>query len=341
MVAAIRFWEPLVWHRCELRGGAGKNRSDLACPLRHLTAPLPKPASGQLSFSGRLLGGRPWVWHPGKGPNNALLPRGADWCHTTIVADLKLTRAERRLDELLRLVDVPVDGMSGPEMVPVGLAMRSQDLYRGFKHSLSGAPLVTAAAILRSIVDLAILAAWLEQDPEGRIECWFAEDDRMSMIAVDAVVELSERRGRKRPNSYTDEERAELLAGFEEIRPIARAAGIPLRKPSLMPTTYEMAAAIPTAWELYLAFRVFSPWVHASGRSFASDELEQRKDGTHLKRGFPFPKEALRGMAATSMLYLMACTSRQIGLGWEAECDALRADLAVWTPETKKVQFSV
>lgn len=257
------------------------------------------------------------------------------------MADPKLMRAERRLDEFLKRVDLPVDGMDGPAMVPVGLAMRGHDLYRGFKHSLSGAPLVTAAAILRSIVDLAILAAWLEQDPAGRVECWFAEDDRLSLIGVDAVVALNTRRGRSRANPISEAERAELAAGFEEFRPVARAAGVPLGKTSLLPTVHDMAAAVPTAWELYLAFRVFSPWVHASGRSFASDRLEGRADGTHLKRVFPIPKDGLRGMAATTMLYLLACVSRQIGLGWEAECDSLRLGLALWTDDTERVEYPV
>lgn len=257
------------------------------------------------------------------------------------MADQKLKRGEQRLDQWLREVNVPVDGMTGPQMVPVGLAMRGRDLYRGFKHSLSGAPLVTAAAILRSIVDLTILTAWLERDPEGRIECWFAEDDRLSLIGLDAVIELNERRGRTRANPYGDQERAELLAGFDELRPIARKAGVPLGKTSLLPTMFEMAADVPTAWELYVAFRVFSPWVHAAGRSFAQDGLEARRDGTHLKQGFPFPKDSLRGMALTSMLYLLACFSRQIGLGWEAECDAIRIDLATWGQETEHVEYPV
>jgi hypothetical protein len=257
------------------------------------------------------------------------------------MADLKLTRAERRLDELLRLVDIPVDGMEGPAMVPVGLAMRGHDLYRGFKHSLSGAPLATAAAILRSIIDLVILAAWLEQDLEGRVECWFAEDDRLTLVGVDEVVELNLRRGRTMPNPISKEERTELAAGFDELRPYARDAGVLLGKTSLLPTVHDMAAAVPTAWELYLAFRVFSPWVHASGRSFAGDGLEARADGTHLKRAFPIPKNGLRGMAATPMLYLLACVSRQLGLGWEAECDALRLDLAVWTEDTDRIKYPV
>lgn len=84
-----------------------------------------------------------------------------------------------------------------------------------------------------------------------------------------------------------------------------------------------------------------SPWVHASGRSFAQDRLDRRPDGQHLKRGFPFPKDAMRGMAVTATLYLFACVSRQVGLGWEDECDALRIDLAVWGPESEHVEYPV
>ncbi|MGH2445828.1 MAG: hypothetical protein ACRDGD_07295 [Candidatus Limnocylindria bacterium] len=100
------------------------------------------------------------------------------------MAELAVRRAEKRLDEWLRQVDRPVDGLAGTQMVPIALAMRARDLFRGYRHCLSGPSLPSAAVVLRAIADLAILTLWLEGDPEARTECWFAEDDRQSIVGV-------------------------------------------------------------------------------------------------------------------------------------------------------------
>ncbi|MGH2445827.1 MAG: hypothetical protein ACRDGD_07290 [Candidatus Limnocylindria bacterium] len=92
-----------------------------------------------------------------------------------------------------------------------------------------------------------------------------------------------------------------------------------------------MSQDVEDLWEAYhVTYRLLSPWVHAAGRSFANDALEQRTTGEHLVQGFSFSKPQMRSLVLPIILLCLASVSRQVGWGWEEECDQLRINLTTW-----------
>jgi hypothetical protein len=236
--------------------------------------------------------------------------------------------AERRLSPLATSIDVPLARVSGEEQVLViGLGMRGWSLYRGFRHSVSGPSPLAAHVDLRALLDVTILARWIEDDPSLRVRLWFADDQRELLLATRLVHEYLERRGLPLPASPTDWDPVAIDAEIRGARAAGIAAGIPLgrRGRRALPTIEQMAHAVPHLWELYnVAYRLLSPVQHAGGRSFIKDLVEDRKDGRHLKPGAPFSQDALRALAIPAVCMLFASVSRQVGLGIEAECDVIR-----------------
>ena len=84
-------------------------------------------------------------------------------------------------------------------------------------------------------------------------------------------------------------------------------------------------------WEVYnIAYRTLSASTHAGALSFVRDEIRLRRDGTHLAPRAPWDGWSLRALGVPTITMLLATVSRQVGLGVEAECDAVR--LAVVFP---------
>ena len=100
----------------------------------------------------------------------------------------------------------------------------------------------------------------------------------------------------------------------------------------LLPSISDRAELGGDAVELYWTFQLLSQMVHANGRAFVGDRLTRRPDGTHLRLRPAVPGEMVRGLAVPALCMLLASTSRQLGLGLEADLDALRLALAAWEP---------
>jgi hypothetical protein len=241
--------------------------------------------------------------------------------------------AEKRLPALAASLELPIERLSGhPPFVAVGLGRRGWTLYRGFRHALSGpTPTIAADVDLRALLDVTILARWIEDDPELRIRLWMAEDDRHRLTAWEKATEFAERRERASPPAPPWDE-AEERAALAAARQHARKAGIPIpRDGRVLPDLERMVQAVPDLWELYhIGYRVLSPMTHAGGRSFTGDKIVKRRDGLHyLELGVPFDQPTLRSIAIPAVCMLLASVSRQAGLGIEEECDAVRMSVIV------------
>lgn len=241
--------------------------------------------------------------------------------------------AERALPGLAGALDTPLARLGTEErVVAIGLGLRGWSLYRGFRHALSGPSVLAAHIDLRAVLDVAILARWMEDDPELRVRLWFAEDQRDRLRGGELVAEFLRRRGRPptAPSPNWDPEAME--AEIRSAREAGLAAGLPLPRNGrrCLPTIEQMVQTVPDLWELYhVAYRHLSPVQHAGGRSFVGDTVEDRADGSYLRPGTPFAAPGLRALSVPALCLLLASVSRQAGLGIEAACDAVRMSVIV------------
>ena len=223
----------------------------------------------------------------------------------------ELVVAERQLLALAAAIDVPLHRVASEERVlAVGLGLRGWALYRGFRHALSGpTPLLVAHVDLRTLLDVTILARWIEDDPNLRVKLWFADDRREQLLGEDLMRQYLERRELPQSPPPADWNPADADAEIQEARAAGRAAGIPLPRSGrrALPQIEQMVQAVPNLWEIYhVAYRHLSPVQHAGGRSFVKDAVERRDDGRHLKPGAPFDSGALRALAVPAVCMLFA-----------------------------------
>jgi hypothetical protein len=94
-----------------------------------------------------------------------------------------------------RVTDRPATSChdSAPEL---GLGYRGRHLYRAFRTLIDRSMLVAAGALLRTVLDVAIIIRWIEANPDLHVKMWFGEDARQSRLLMEAVIELHRRRGR-------------------------------------------------------------------------------------------------------------------------------------------------
>jgi hypothetical protein len=238
----------------------------------------------------------------------------------------EVKEGEAQLTEFARGLSRPIDGLTRPQVVALGLGNRGWSLYRGFRHALNGPSLNAAHVDLRSVLDVTILARWMEVDPALRVRLWLAEDSRQQILGGDAYSELRQRRGNPSVEVFPPAERTAMKDEIASARTAAKLAGLAVGDAgSVLPNEYEMAREVDHLWELYnIAYRSLSPSMHAGGRSFVGDEVVKRADGHHLVHKSPFASAALRSLAVPTVCMLFASVSRQVGLGIEAECDAVR-----------------
>jgi hypothetical protein len=246
----------------------------------------------------------------------------------------EVVAAERRLPALAAAIDVPLDRAPTEEKVlAIGLGLRGWHLYRGFRHALSGpTPLLAAHVDLRTLLDVTILTRWIEDDPKLRVQLWFADDRRELLLATELVRRFLVRRGQPVPPTLAVRDQSAIEAEIRQAKAAGRAAGIPLPRDGrrVLPQIEQMVQAVPDLWEVYnVGYRQLSPVQHAGGRSFMKDAVEGRVDGRHLKPGAPFERDSLRALSVPAVCMLFASVSRQVGLGIEAECDAIRMSVIV------------
>jgi hypothetical protein len=247
----------------------------------------------------------------------------------------EVVAAERRLPALAARLEIPLARLRGEEqVVALGLGLRGWSLYRGFRHALSGPSPPTAAHVdLRALLDVMILARWIEADPPLRVRLWFADDQRERLLGTELVEEWMRRRGQTPPGRSADFDQSAIEDEIRTARADAFGAGIKLPRSGrrCLPTLDDMVKTVPDLWEAYhIGYRHLRPMQHAAGRSFVRDRTERRADGQrYLKPGTPFDLASLRALSVPTICTLLASVSRQAGLGIEAECDAVRMSVIV------------
>lgn len=234
--------------------------------------------------------------------------------------------AETQLASWARLMDRTIDGLAGPQAVALAFGGRGWTLYRGFQHSLSGPSLDTAHVDLRALLDVTMLTRWIEDDPKLRIDLWLGEDERQRLVGIKHWNQLRVRRGESEMEVLPADVLARMQSEVDNARQAGRSAGLSIRTAgSILPNIEQMVQSVDDLWEVYyVAYRHLSPSVHAGGRSFVGDEIVNRSGGRYLVHRPPFGAPELRALAVPAVCMLFASVSRQVGLGIEAECDALR-----------------
>lgn len=230
---------------------------------------------------------------------------------------------------MLPALDVPIDGRPGEQTTAIALGLRGTELYRA-AVDLAGRHPNAAQALLRALVEVAILARWIEGNPALRVRLWLAEDDRNRLTATEGYESWVQRRGLSAVDVFEPSTERAMRADIEAARATGRRAGEPVpERGHVLPTLEAMARTAPELWEAYhLAYRVLSPWTHAAGRSLVGDELERRGDGTHLRAGRAYGEDATVALAVGTMFLVLETVSRQLGLGLEAEAAPIRDALA-------------
>jgi hypothetical protein len=190
------------------------------------------------------------------------------------------------------------------------------------KHACGGPSPEAAHVDVRALIDTAILARWLEDEPEFRMTMWLAEDSRQRLQAARDIAVFQRRRGVPEAPAFSPSETADMETEVAAVRKRAKEVGMPIRKNgSVLPNVEQMAQSVDDLWELYnMLYRPLSSSTHAGGRSFVRDEVVRRDGRTYLKRRPPFDELELRSIAVPAVCVLFATVSRQVGLGIDVEC---------------------
>lgn len=213
-----------------------------------------------------------------------------------------------------------------PEMVaPWALLQRARSLLDAIFWLVDGPSDAAVRIVARSLVDLAITVAWLRVDPDTHVRLWTAEQWRREL---ELLPELD-----RRTDFVQDEGSLRVLevkrSVVEQAWALAlnkRVVGVQ-RGRSLVPTLKSRADVVGTnaSRQAYgLLFSVWSEWSHTGAGSLAVSS-----DGTTVTFDDGPPKDVMqvRSMACAVYAYALAELSRWIGLGIEAECDAIREGL--------------
>lgn len=212
-----------------------------------------------------------------------------------------------------------------PEMVaPWSLLQRARSLLHAIVWLLEGPSDAAVRIVARSLVDLAITVAWLRLRPEVHVRLYAAEQWRREM---ELLPELERRMGAR-----NDEESHRVFEWkrtvVQQARTLAldnRVAGVRRTGP-LVPSLRVRAETVGTAmWDAYtLMFAHWSEWGHTGSGSLSvsSDDTTVRFDD-----GPPKDDPVFIALVAAVYAFLLAEFSRWIGLGIEAECDAIREAL--------------
>jgi hypothetical protein len=231
----------------------------------------------------------------------------------------RLGHIESRLDSLA--IENLGRGVNGVwEQTVCRFAGRAVTLERGIR-ACADIPAAAAVHILvRSLVDLVILADWIAQDPLRRIDLWKAEGElenaRYIRRALDSglVDDLAQ--------DPVEAERIylERMAAVNKARTAAKLAA----NADPLPSIESMAKAVGPdhVKQLYTgAFRPTSGYTHTSFMSFAEMAMQGAVEGPVLN------SEGTRRTGAALLAHVMALASRVADLKIETECDQLHDEL--------------
>lgn len=240
--------------------------------------------------------------------------------------------AYHELQPLISRFDLAIDDLTHVQQVITAMALRGIGYFREIYSIAPTAP-HASAALLRTLVDLAILVRWIEQKPELRIRMWLADDDRDRLRTAAAHADMLESRQRPPNPGFAREAEAAMWREIEATRAAALAAKehIPRKaRSSVLPSVADRASTVPDSVEIHLIFGVFSQPLHSSGRAFVQDTFYRRFEGMHINAAPAFKGKAIHDLAVPAVCMLLASASRLLGLGLDGELDRLRVDLTTW-----------
>jgi hypothetical protein len=248
-------------------------------------------------------------------------------------SDIDVPTARAALEALIPRLDASVDGRTGEAATAIALGQQAVELYRA-SVEIADSHANAAQLVDRGLVEVAILARWIEVAPERRMRLWLAEDDRNRMTSAAAYEIYLGRRSRPLVDVFDPAAEETMKANIREARMEGRREKdhVP-QEGAVLPSIEIMSRAAEESWEAYrIAYRVLSPWTHAGGRSLVADEIEHRSDGRHIRPGTAYGPEQTIGLAIGALLLVIETVSRQAALGLEAEAAAIRNEFATWEP---------
>ncbi len=173
--------------------------------------------------------------------------------------------------------------------------------------------------------------------------CVVVRADRRAASLEEAIPIFDEfqRRRRITVGPQHDSDRiAEMKATIKAVRSEAVADGqFPPKFNRLLPLIETMATETGDSaiWEGYqVLYRMVSPWTHFGGRSMSGHRVEPRPDGLHIVPTHAYGADAIRSLAAPTMLILLGSTSRICELGIDGETRILQNTIVLWPAETQE-----
>lgn len=235
--------------------------------------------------------------------------------------------------------DLPIEGRTEAQAFVIAFAIRG---IRYHEDAMRLAPRSPEAAVglVRSLIDLTILARWIEGAPRRRLALYKAEDDLGRIKMARDYDAIRATRGHPPVSPFTAREiwRFERRAKWLRRLAVHHKERVSSKDgDALVPSIRGRAELGGDERELYFMFGMLSKQVHLTGRSFVGDRLEKRADGHHLRPKAAVKAELIRGVAVPAVAMLLASASRRLGLGFEVALDDLRLRLARWDPPVAAV----
>lgn len=235
--------------------------------------------------------------------------------------------------------DLPIEGRTEAQAFAIAFALRGIGYYEDAMRLAPRSP-EAAVGLVRSLIDLTILARWIEGAPSRRLALYKAEDDlgRVKMSRDYDAIRAT--RGHPPATPFTPQEIWRFDRRAHWLRRLAvhyKERVSPKDSDPLVPSIRARAELGGDEREQYFMFGMLSKQVHLAGRSFVGDRLERRTDGHHLRPKAAVAADLIRGVAVPAIAMLLASASRQLDLGLEVALDDLRLRLARWDPPVAAV----
>jgi hypothetical protein len=246
---------------------------------------------------------------------------------------MRIEEVERTLLELARVLDEPFAPRGDPDSVAMSLGHRARTLYRGYLTcSAARLPPAAGRALLRPAVEVNILLRYIREDPEWRTRLWHAESTRMWMGLAEQAHTRPLPPEQKLEHLPSLEEIAEVRKQLGELRAEAEVAGVEVPPRRFLPVVQEIVQRLDTveAWQAYIAaYMPLTHEQHVAHGSFADAREQVLDDGRviHHESTLEEPRYAERLLGSSLFASTLVVVSSWLGLGVEAEADAIRADL--------------
>lgn len=215
---------------------------------------------------------------------------------------------------------------------------RATSLYANFLHSLSSPTDIAPILALRPLVEAAILAKWISLDPTLHGELWFAHAEDRELTAMrEQEKHIGLRVRGDIPDAVITETVEQKKAWRDEAVAHGKAAGKKYgdkAMPELARLVQEIETkdpghkmAIRQAYDV--AYRGFSPWMHAEASSFKSTAANTPEGVTYLGDVSPYRIEHLRVIAGAMFAYVLEIIGVAADDGTDATARFIRDYLTI------------